>query len=71
MEKREKGNLLIYRKQWKALMGGDKSMLVWLGKNRLGQADKFESKIQTNSPKSQKKVLALPDNGRRTPESNG
>ena len=38
--KREKGNERLLRKQYDIAMGGDKTMLVWLGKQRLGQADK-------------------------------
>ena len=45
--KREKGNDLLLRKQYDIAMSGDKSMLIWLGKNRLGQVDKKEVKEQS------------------------
>lgn len=37
--KKNKGNSLLRAKQFEIAMNGDKSMLVWLGKNRLGQSD--------------------------------
>lgn len=41
-EKRAKGNSLLRAKQYDIAMQGDRSMLIWLGKNRLGQSDKKE-----------------------------
>ena len=40
--KREKGNELLLRKQYDVAMTGDKTMLVWLGKQRLEQSDKAQ-----------------------------
>lgn len=40
--KRAKGDSLIRVKQYDLAVKGDRSMLVWLGKNRLGQSDKKE-----------------------------
>jgi len=40
--KRAKGDDLLRDKQYQVAMSGDKVMLVWLGKNRLGQSDKKE-----------------------------
>lgn len=44
MEALEKGKggrkLSLKRAQWKAAMGGNTAMLIWLGKNDLGQSDK-------------------------------
>lgn len=37
--KREKGNELLLRKQYDIAMSGDKTMLVWLGKQRLEQKE--------------------------------
>lgn len=37
-----RGNDLIAMKQFEVAMRGDKTMLVWLGKNRLGQRDRQE-----------------------------
>lgn len=37
-----RGNDLIAMKQFELAMKGDKSLLIWLGKNRLGQRDRQE-----------------------------
>jgi len=39
-EKKASGNSMLKEKQFKKAISGDSGMLVWLGKNRLGQADK-------------------------------
>lgn len=39
-KKRQKGGLMLHVKQFQIAMGGNVSMLIWLGKNRLGQSDK-------------------------------
>ena len=45
-EKRCKGNAVLRAKQFeKAVKKGDNSMLIWLGKNRLGQKETQESVI--------------------------
>lgn len=44
-EKLAKGDELLKSKQFQVAMSGDKTMLIWLGKQRLGQADKNESKV--------------------------
>lgn len=41
--KRESGDDMLRAKQFDVAMKGDKTMLVWLGKQRLGQADKIEN----------------------------
>jgi hypothetical protein len=41
-QKRGKGKVSIRRKQYEVAMSGDKTMLIWLGKQYLGQSDKFE-----------------------------
>jgi hypothetical protein len=43
--KREKGNDLLLRKQYDIAMGGDKTMLIWLGKQRLGQSEKMQQDV--------------------------
>ncbi len=40
--KREKGNNILLEKQFDLALKGDRGMLIWLGKNRLGQSDKKE-----------------------------
>ena len=39
-----KGDTSLRRKQTEIAMKGDRTMLIWLGKNRLKQADKIEVK---------------------------
>jgi hypothetical protein len=41
-EKKQKGESLLRHKQFEVAMKGDKTMLVWLGKNRLGQREHEE-----------------------------
>lgn len=49
--KKEKGNASLLCKQYNVAMQGDKTMLIWLGKQRLGQKEspsveeKFSTKI--------------------------
>jgi len=40
--KRAKGNALLRKVQYDIAKEGDKAMLIWLGKNRLGQSEKQE-----------------------------
>lgn len=39
---REKGRASLRRVQWEAAQAGDRTMMVWLGKQYLGQRDKQE-----------------------------
>lgn len=39
---RDKGKTSLKRKQWEVAMSGNVSMLIWLGKQLLGQSDKNE-----------------------------
>lgn len=39
LEQRQKGNSLLLGKQFQVAMGGNTTMLVWLGKQRLKQTD--------------------------------
>jgi len=45
-QKRQEGNDILLGKQFELAKGGDKMMLIWLGKNRLDQSDKKEIKQQ-------------------------
>lgn len=47
-QKREKGNSKLLKKQFNSAMDGDRGMLIWLGKQRLGQADKREVEQKTS-----------------------
>ncbi len=42
-EKRGKGNIPIRKSQYDKAIAGDNMMLIWLGKNRLGQKDNHEN----------------------------
>lgn len=46
--KRASGDRLLKVKQFEIAMTGDKTMLVWLGKQRLGQSEKSEIKNDVN-----------------------
>ena len=51
-EKKANGNSLIKEKQFEAAtVDKDRSMLIWLGKQRLGQKDKLEQDINDNATK--------------------
>jgi len=41
----DKGRMSLRRKQWKALDAGNTTMLIWLGKQYLGQRDKHENTV--------------------------
>jgi hypothetical protein len=42
---RESGKASLRRMQWQAAEGGDRTMLVWLGKQYLGQSDKQQNEV--------------------------
>lgn len=42
----EAGRSSLRRAQWKAALSGDRTMLVWLGKQELGQRDKADSRVE-------------------------
>jgi len=37
---RDEGKASLRRAQWKSALGGDRTMMIWLGKNHLGQTDR-------------------------------
>jgi len=45
-EKSASGKMSLRRKQYTSAMDGNTTMLVWLGKNWLGQTDKTETEIK-------------------------
>lgn len=55
------GKTSLRRRQWKAAEAGDRTMLVWLGKQWLGQSDKIEQV----GARDVDVVVYLPDNGRK------
>ena len=42
--KKDRGNGRIKQRQYQLAMEGDRAMLIWLGKQRLGQSEKNETK---------------------------
>lgn len=44
---RQSGKMSLKRKQWEMAMGGNITMLIWLGKQYLGQSDKIDKTIDT------------------------
>jgi IS30 family transposase len=47
-KKRKVGFISLRHKQYEKAMSGDTTMLIWLGKQYLNQADKQEQKIDAN-----------------------
>ena len=47
-QKRSHGKMSLRRKQYSTAMSGNPSLLIWLGKNWLGQADKIETYVDHN-----------------------
>ena len=43
----EEGKSSLKRAQYKAAMNGNPTMLIWLGKQHLGQKDQIESEVTT------------------------
>ena len=60
-QKRGRGKIAIRRKQYEMAMGGSVPLLIWLGKQYLGQVDKVEQKIEGNA--GPQLVITLPENG--------
>jgi hypothetical protein len=60
-QKREKGDTLLREKQMSCAMKGDKTMLVWLGKQRLGQREKMDHNVDMVNRPLQVHVLAMVD----------
>lgn len=48
-QKKEAMRVNIRKKQYDIAMAGNVSMLIWLGKNELGQSDKNETKLDTST----------------------
>lgn len=50
-EKRGRGKISVRRKQYETAMKGDVKMLIWLGKNWLGQSDSGEREVEVDKTK--------------------
>ena len=62
-EKRSSGDSLLRMAQFKQAMSGDKTMLIWLGKNRLKQSDKSEVSSTVNMTSTIEDVrFEIPEN---------
>lgn len=48
-QKRGKGKIALRRKQYEVALSGNVTMLIWLGKQYLGQSDKQEVKHDTEN----------------------
>lgn len=58
-EKGAYGKRSLRRKQWSVAMKGDRTMLIWLGKQHLGQAEKHELTGKDGGPIEQRQIPAL------------
>jgi len=58
-QKAAKGRISLRRKQWDVAMAGNNTMLIWLGKQYLGQSDKIHQTGSGGTPA----LLILPANG--------
>jgi len=58
---REEGKSSLKRAQFKAAMKGNPTMLIWLGKQRLGQADQQHLKIGKLADMSNDQLRAIAD----------
>lgn len=46
---RELGKVSLRRSQWEAAKSGDRTMLIWLGKQWLGQRDRMEQDVKSDT----------------------
>ncbi len=58
------GKTSLRREQWKAAKKGNVTMLIWLGKQWLGQTDKIEQKSETVLTEGNQVIAYVPDDGR-------
>lgn len=49
-KKRGYGNIALRRKQYTKALAGNTALLIFLGKNRLGQSDKMEERFENVNP---------------------
>lgn len=58
-QKRAEGDDLLRRKQFEIAMGGNIPMLIWLGKNRLGQTDKQAIDAKVERPNDPNRLMTI------------
>lgn len=51
-KKKESLRINLLKKQYDVAMAGNVSMLIWLGKNELGQTDKVDQKVDVDATKA-------------------
>lgn len=56
-QKLAKGDELLRSKQFQVAMAGDKTMLIWLGKQRLNQSDKSDTNITADVTNREVRVI--------------
>lgn len=61
--KKSEGRELLRMKQWEVAMKGDRTMLIWLGKNLLDQKDRSEMAV-TQEEAKENFFLMIPHDGR-------
>lgn len=54
---RENGKVRLRKRQIEMALGGNVAMLIWLGKQMLGQQEKVEVKSEINTKLSMRKLL--------------
>jgi len=65
-QKGARGLVSLRRKQFEIALAGDKTMLIWLGKQHLGQADKLQT--ESRDLTLEELIAAAEDDERGTPE---
>lgn len=58
------GKTSLRREQWKAAKKGNTTMLIWLGKQWLGQTERIEQKTETTVTEGNQVIAYVPDDGR-------
>ena len=54
-QKRSQGRISLRRAQWKIALGGNVTMLIWLGKQYLDQKDKSDNPVKDIPPEKEQK----------------
>lgn len=63
-QKAAKGKISLRRMQWQIAIGGDRTMLIWLGKQYLEQSERMDQRQQITGKDGQPLVaISIPDNG--------
>lgn len=62
-QKKAKGDALLKAKQYQIAMSGNVTMMIWLGKQRLGQSDKTQVTGADNGPLQVSIVEVVKDYG--------